>query len=116
MSKIILAAALLFSLPSIAETYEHGDLIMGHFSFDPKMDSRQVGELGKQLLKDDPGFDSMAVVGVGPRQWGLYFRYNKSDKVKTNAEFSKVYQEKLKKAGASGRYGISASDGVVVLK
>ena len=103
------------SLNAFSDTYEHGDLIMGHFSFDAKQSSQQVAEIGKKLLKDDPNFNSMAVVGVGPHEWGLYFQYKKNEKIKTEEAFSSAYGEKIKKMGL-GHTGHAFSDGIIILK
>ncbi len=116
MKKIALALVLLFSTPTFADTYEHGDTIIGHISFNDKMNSAQVEEVGKQILKDDTHFTSMAVVGTGPHEWGLYFRYTKNEKITTNAGFSKFYQDKIKAISTVHGFGISCSDGVVILK
>jgi hypothetical protein len=117
MKKLTFLLTLLFSLPSFAENYDRGDIIIGHIWFDQNTNSDQVAAIGKQILKDDTHFSSMAVVGTGRKEWGLYFRYNKNENMKTNSEFSKFYQEKIKKTpNFRGKYGISCSDGVTVLK
>ena len=116
MKKILTLTTLLLSITSFAENYEHGELLMGHFSFDSKLNSSEVAEVGKKVLAEDSNFNSLAVVGTDKNEFGLYFQYKKNNNVKDQKEFVKIYHEKMKKLSNGHNNGHSISDGIIVLK
>jgi hypothetical protein len=110
----LVLAALFSPLPSFAKEdtkLVNKELIVGRISANHKVASSQeeVTALAEKLLVADSNFTSLAVVGISPREFGIYFYYKKNPKRKSETELGTFLK-------AQGFPAWSYSDNVIIIK